>query len=220
MISFLQELGSTWSWLALVLVLLSAILRSSLPIAFAGGIAITLYLHPASTDGTSRRSYAFKRSREKLDLLSRSRTMSDDVFESMEEPIRMELEYFLDHVIDDYVKWWYKPPVFLSETRFPLACKQSLQYSIGQLYSSLIEKDPVFYFEALFTNCVATISVVLTDLRGANKLKSKDDPLGLHMYSKTNPGSPLARLLSRSESQANSRCCAQSVSLSIIDGLC
>lgn len=214
MISFLQELGPTWSWFAVVLMLFSAFMRTYLLIAFASGIAITLYLHPAATEGPTSRSHVLQRSREVTDSLSTRRSMSDDVFKSMNNSVRIELEYFLDHVINNYIGWWYQPPVFPTENSFPMACKQTLKYSIGQLYSSLSHKDPVFYFDALFTNCVATLGVVLTELRGAIKLKSKDDPSGLQAFARKNPESLLARLLNSSESQANSKCCAHSVSLS------
>lgn len=200
-----EDLGSAWIVTSAVVLGLSILFRTWILFGAIAGALLTLYIHPFDAK-SSARLHAYSSSSSSLEcsaIDAQNPAGEDGISPDIPLRLRTEMNIFSAKIIRDYVRWWYQPPNFPVDNTFPSECQSSLNCLLNNLYFAVIRKDPILYLDAIFTSNVATIGVVLEDLRESYKLKSESDPIGLTRFTMMYPESPLARMTNKEERKTN-----------------
>lgn len=201
---WMDELGPAWMTAIVVLLSSSILLKTWLLLAFTSGVLLTLYLHSYNLPERQRIDVQqlFK-SAEGQTVVLEEKDSDGTLPQTIPSTLRTEMQSLSDYIIANYIRWWYQPPNFAADDRFPLECQKSLNRCLGRMYHFYYRKDPIFYFDTIFINFVATSGAVLDELRVSYKARTEHDKLGLQQFRSDRPDAIITRMMSAQERTDN-----------------
>jgi len=133
-------------------------------------------------------------------------------FDAFQPETREALNGFVDAVIRDYVKWWYRP-IVPSDKSFPLSCRKVLTSFLLSVSNHLGRKRPADAFLDFLTNSSSIVIVFFSELSAAfagvpseSKMSAAD---AIYAYLADNPDSNLSNLLSQKQQAGKFRMVAE-----------